>query len=231
MANPEYELIALHPEHFLPGCAVLTVYSPADGSPKNYVAAGDRCLRESPDPNSPHLPPFRHTDDREFAERINIFLVILNAEIKFRRYFEMIREDPPPIPLPDDVTNLMRRTEELVDLVYWRAVPTKGSKGEAIMARMQARRRRNSGRASRADPAVFIERDSSEDVEMEDTQDDDVQNLGSPQSFEVKTPPDIWTPERRRRELQWLASADLESRKAYGRALMSGHGVFSSFYR
>jgi hypothetical protein len=108
VANPEYELIALHPEHFLPGGAVLTVYSPANGSPKNYVAAGDRCLRESPDPNSPRLPPFRHTDDREFAERLNIFLVILNAEIKFWRYFEMIREDPPPIPLPDDVTNLMR---------------------------------------------------------------------------------------------------------------------------
>ena len=140
----------------------------------------------------------------------------------------MIREDPPPIPLPDGVTNLMRRTEELVDFVYWRAVPTEGSKGELIMARMQARR---SGRASRANPAVFIKRDSSEDVEMEDTQDDDVQNLGSPQSFEVKTPPNVWTPERRRRELQWLASADLESRKAYGRALLSGHGVFSSFYR
>ena len=167
VANPEYELIALHPEHFLPRGAVLTVYSPGDGSHKNYVAAEDRSLRESPDPNSPRLPPFRHsTDGREFAERINIFLVILNAEIKFRRYFKMIREDPPPMPLPDDVIHLMRRTADLIDLLYCRPVPTKGSKGEAIMARIQASRRRNSGRASRADSALFIERDSSEDVLM-----------------------------------------------------------------
>jgi hypothetical protein len=123
----------------------------------------------------------------------------------------------------------MRRTVELVDLIYWKAVPTKGSTGEAVLARLQASRRRNSGRASRADPAVFIERGSSEDVEMEDTQDHDVQNLGSPQS-KVKTPPDVSTPERHRRELRWFANADVETRKAYGRALMSGHGVFSSFY-
>jgi len=135
------------------------------------------------------------------------------------------------MPLPDDVTNLMHRTADLIDLLYWRPIPTKGSKGEAIAARIQASRRRNSGRAAKADPAEFIERESSEEVEMEDTQDDDVQTLGSPQSHEVKAPPGVWTPERRRRELQWLASADLEARKAYGRALMSGHGVFSSFHR
>ncbi|KAF5373473.1 hypothetical protein D9615_009468 [Tricholomella constricta] len=222
VANPEYELIALHPEHFLPRGAVLTIYSPGDRSYKNYIAASDRSLRESPDPNSPRLPPFRHnTDDREVAERINIFLVILNADIKFRRYIEMIRRDPPPLPLPDDVTTLMQRTADLVDLLYWRPLPAKGSKGETIAARIQASR--NSGRAARADPAVFIEKESSEEVEMEDAQDDDVQTLGSPQSYKKKTPTDFWTPERRRRELQWLASADLEARKAYGRALMSGH--------
>jgi hypothetical protein len=135
------------------------------------------------------------------------------------------------MPLPEDVTNLMYRTADFIDLLYWRPVPTKGSKGEAIMARIQDGRRRNDGRAARADPAVSIERESSEEIEMEDAEDDDAQTLGSPRSFEVKTPPDIWTPERRRRELQWLASADLEARKAYGRALMSGHGVFSSFHR
>jgi hypothetical protein len=132
------------------------------------------------------------------------------------------------MPLPDDVTNLMHRTADLIDLLYWTPVPTKGSKGEAIAARIQASRRRNSGRAARADPA---ELESREEVGMEGTQDDNVQTFGSPQSYEVKTPPGVWTPEGRRRELQWLASADLEARKAYGRALMSGHGVFFSFHR
>ena len=78
---------------------------------------------------------------------------------------------------------------------------------------------------------VSIEGQSSEEVEMEDAQDDDTQTLGSPRSLEVKMPPDIWTLERHCKELQWLASADLEARKAYGRALTSSHSVFSSFHR
>ena len=163
VANPEYELIALHPEHFLPLGTPLTVYNPRDKSYKNYIVATDRSLRESPDPYSPRLPPFRHnTDGRGVAERINIFLIILNADIKFQRYFEMIRLDPPPMPLPEDVANLMYRTADFIDLLYWRPVPTKGSKGEAIVARIQDGRRRNDRRAARADPAVSTEGESSE---------------------------------------------------------------------
>src|SRR6267154_3786398 len=43
------------------GMVVLTVYNPEQGSQKGYVVSQDRCLRESPNPNSAHLPPFRHT--------------------------------------------------------------------------------------------------------------------------------------------------------------------------
>jgi hypothetical protein len=71
-ANLEYELIALHPEHFLR--SLLTVYDPAARTYKNYVAARDQCVRESPDPDSPHLPTFRHTsEDRGRAKQVNIF--------------------------------------------------------------------------------------------------------------------------------------------------------------
>ncbi|KAH9972838.1 hypothetical protein BGW80DRAFT_346663 [Lactifluus volemus] len=56
--NPQYELIALHPEHFLPYGCPLTVYDHGTKSYKNYVVATDRCLRESVDPASPLFPPF-----------------------------------------------------------------------------------------------------------------------------------------------------------------------------
>jgi hypothetical protein len=88
---------------------------------KHYVAATDRYLRESPDPSSPRLPAFHHvSENRVPVHRLNVFLVVINADIKFRRYFEM---DPPTKPLPADIINLMRRTMHLVDLLYWKPVP------------------------------------------------------------------------------------------------------------
>jgi hypothetical protein len=66
---------------------------------------------------------------------VNIFLLAINVDIKFRRYFEMIQQQPPTTAqLPDDVLVLMRRVLKLVDLLYWGPMPTKGSKGEAIRA-------------------------------------------------------------------------------------------------
>ena len=60
------------------------------------------------------------------------YLGILNAEIKFHRYLRMISRNPPEIPLPADVLNLMHLTIELVDLLYWRPVRTNGPETEGI---------------------------------------------------------------------------------------------------
>jgi len=133
--NPQYELVALHPEHFLPNGFPLTVYDHETGTYKNYVAARDRCLRETVDPSSHRLPPFRHRAvSREGSSKPNVFLVALNAEIRFRRYLKMVEATPPPTPLPDHVLSLIDRTIELVRLIYWQATPTKGSKGERVLA-------------------------------------------------------------------------------------------------
>jgi hypothetical protein len=135
--NPEYELIAIHPEHFLPYGNVLPVFHSGSSTPTIYVLARDRCLCKSPEPDSPCLPTFRHVTERSSTiEHINIFLVILNAEIKFHRYLCMISQNPPTTPLPADVLNLMHLTVELVNLLYWIPVPTKGSQGEVELAEM-----------------------------------------------------------------------------------------------
>lgn len=209
--DPEYELVALHPEHFLPFDNVLLVYDPVTRTRKTYVAARDRVLRESPEPNSTPLPPFRHIGkEREQPNHLNVFLVALNAEIKFRRYFEMVRHDPPTVPLPDHVLNLMHSTMELIQLVYWEPVPTKGSHGEKVLAQIIAHRLQNPGRFARPNPKKNIERSSSDESEM-DVRKDPLASSATPKVY---------------RGTPWPEDADMETRMAIGRSLMSGHGLF-----
>jgi hypothetical protein len=135
--DPEYELVAIHPEHFLPYGNVLPVFHSATSTtPTMYVSASDRRLRESPgELDNRCLPTFHHVaESRNKYNRLNVFLVILNAEIKFHRYLRMIKQNPPTTPLPDDVLDLMHLAVELVDLLYWKPMPTKGSPGEAVFS-------------------------------------------------------------------------------------------------
>jgi hypothetical protein len=94
--------VALHPEHFLPGgIALAIIYDPITKTYKNYVVAMDQCLRELPGPNSSRFPAFRHAFEYRdhCARHLDIFLVILDAEIKYRRYCEMVAPNPPVTPL------------------------------------------------------------------------------------------------------------------------------------
>ena len=199
----------MHPEHFLPRGAILPVYDHATRTRKHYVPSRDRRLRESIEPDSARLPPFRHDfQNRGKDENLSIFLVALNAEIKFRRYLKMIQEYPPTTPLPDDVLALMHRVIELVDLLYWAPVPTKGSKGYTIVAEralLEPKKLESAGR-------------SSQQQDTEATSDEEGGMEGSP------TPSKASKMLKRSRRLPWPADADLETRKAYGTALMCGHG-------
>ncbi|KDR72486.1 hypothetical protein GALMADRAFT_142810 [Galerina marginata CBS 339.88] len=53
--------------------------------------------------------------DRSDSLPLNVFLVVLNAEIKFRRYKRMASVEP----LSADVQELIEQTIKLVDLIYW----------------------------------------------------------------------------------------------------------------
>ena len=112
--NPKYELVALRPEHFLPAPTVLLRYDLTQGSHKAYVPSPDRRLRESPGDLT--CPPFSGPSRQPDAQ-LNPFLVILDADKTFRRYFNSA---PPRQPLPRDVLQLMKDTMELVDMICWK---------------------------------------------------------------------------------------------------------------
>ena len=120
----------------------------------------------------------------------------------------MIQEYPPTTPLPDDVLALMRRVVELVDLLYWAPVPTKGSKGYTIVAERALLKHEKSERAGGSSQTQGTEAVSDEEGGME----------GS------LTPSKASKMPKRSRRLPWPADADLKTRKAYGTALLCGHG-------
>jgi len=79
--DPEYKFVALH---FLPFGSALPIYDPEARPRTTYVFAQDRFLHESFEPSSPRLPAFHHTlERRRKRNHSNVFLIALNAEIKF----------------------------------------------------------------------------------------------------------------------------------------------------
>jgi hypothetical protein len=203
--HPEYELVVLHPGHFLPDGSSFALYDRTTQTTKSYVVASDHRLRESRDPQSPPFPPFHPSfQGRNAATSLNIFLVILNADIKFRRYFEMAGMAP----LPSDVLALMKRTMELVDLLYWMPAPSKLT--ERVVAASFANRRQNPIRTVRPNPMTnTMERIASDETE-------EMQDVGQLSLSRYK-------------RMRWFRDADFNTRMAYGRAVMSGHGKFLPF--
>ncbi|KAF8957602.1 hypothetical protein BDZ97DRAFT_1924481 [Flammula alnicola] len=206
--NPRYELVVLHPEHFLPVGSVLTCYDPAQIGHKTYVPSPYRRLRESPgDLARPPFPPFSGPNRRPGAE-LNPFLVIINAEIKFRRYHRL---QPPSQSLPEDVLELIKQTEELVELIYWEPEVKPGSYAEQIEMTRQASRKRNAVRTARPQPGVMQE--SDEEIGM------------SSDAGHVPTIRGHGPGRRRARAVPWPEGADLSTRIAMGTALISGHNL------
>jgi len=109
--------------------------------------------------------------------------------------------------LPDDILTLMHHVIELVNLLYWVPVPTKGSKGYAFMALLESNNPERTARRSPSQPQYYAETTSDAEGWM-----------GPP------TPTTAWKLSKSSRLPDW--PADLEARVAYGTALMSGHDIY-----
>lgn len=136
----------LHPEHFLPAGSYLTIYHrdvisesvdvkiygvgsahALDGVGRRLremVSVNSQVQPEAPLPFQPlGSPPPDFYAPLRHSQPLNPFLVILNAGIKFRRYFrnpatEITTPIPPRPPLPEQVLRSMNKTLRLIDLLY-----------------------------------------------------------------------------------------------------------------
>ena len=113
-------------------------------------------------------------------------------------------------PLPDDVLALMRCVIELVDLLYWKPVPYKGSKGDEILAQRALLKRKKPERTGTSSKPQYTETLS-----------------GQESGIECPSTTKAWKSSRRLRRLDWLADADLETR---GLMEVSGYGAPSLLF-
>ncbi|KAF4618112.1 hypothetical protein D9613_012685 [Agrocybe pediades] len=118
--DAKYELVLLHPDHFLPEKGnTLMVFTEeendlSDG--KMYFVSPDGALREGRDNTQPLLPPFTSNRGRAEKDILNPFLVVLNAEIAFRRFRER------PHVLCQEYNELIDLTIDLMDKIYFQPV-------------------------------------------------------------------------------------------------------------
>ena len=109
----------LQPHHFLPDNSLLSLYLRQQervAGLKHYKMAADRMLREQTgDDTSQRFPPFRFIGTRtQVGHAINPLLVILAAEIKFRRYLAVDGPQLPPV-----YDSLMQKTIQVAELLYF----------------------------------------------------------------------------------------------------------------
>ncbi|KAF9562950.1 hypothetical protein CPC08DRAFT_706276 [Agrocybe pediades] len=116
--DAKYELVPLHARNFLQKGSSFLVYTELDAktvSRKMYYAAPDGALREGRDNNQPRLPAFTTCQTpRASKDVLNPFLVVLNAEIAFRRFKRR------SYPLCDEYTELVDLTIDLVNKIYFK---------------------------------------------------------------------------------------------------------------
>ncbi|KAF9557061.1 hypothetical protein CPC08DRAFT_820108 [Agrocybe pediades] len=142
-----YELVLLHPHHFLPKKGnALTVFTEhgSNLSGKMYVVSPDGALREDSDNIKPRIPAFSSNRTREEKDMLNPFLVVINAEIAFRRLREEVLST-----LCEDYKILIALTIELAAKIYFRPLVAKQQ------GRQQTKRR-------------AISTDISHDVDMDE---------------------------------------------------------------
>src|ERR1700759_3038715 len=113
--NPKFELVLLHPNHFLPGNQTLTRYD--NNNAQSYIVAEDGILRRSRESTSDAFPKLSAPQGRRAGDELNPFLVIMNAGIKFRRFQRWISEGNANT-LSPQVKELIRLTLDIVEEIY-----------------------------------------------------------------------------------------------------------------
>ena len=115
--------MVLHPDQLLPNGSTL-LWRGSDDSYTPYKASSDKLLRQvdaasilssrPPDLTALPFPPFHHATECAAHQALNVYLVLLNSEIKFQRFARNIGLDK----LHPDMRDIVEQTICIVDLMY-----------------------------------------------------------------------------------------------------------------
>jgi hypothetical protein len=109
-------MVVLNPQHFLPRGAGFLVHIDQGVhhlSHNVYVVAPDGALRAGRQNDDQRLPPFTGPQARAQADALNPFLVVINADMAFRRF----RRNA--YPLCQEFTELIDLTIKLAEKIYF----------------------------------------------------------------------------------------------------------------
>jgi hypothetical protein len=109
-------MVVLNPQRFLPRGAGFLVHVDQGVhhlSHKVYVVAPDGALRAGGQNDGLRLPPFTGPQARKSADALNPFLVVINADMAFRRF----RRNASP--LCQEFTELIDLTIKLAEKIYF----------------------------------------------------------------------------------------------------------------
>ena len=104
----------MHPEHFLPRGTGLLVQGGQGVVP--YVAAPDGALRIGGEDTSDRFPSFDCPNARAPEKMLNPFLVVVNADMAFRRFRRQ------SYPLGNEYSELVDLTISLVEKIYFQPI-------------------------------------------------------------------------------------------------------------
>ncbi|KDR82024.1 hypothetical protein GALMADRAFT_135401 [Galerina marginata CBS 339.88] len=123
LIDATYEIVLLYPHHFLQKGSSLTVFTEDGGklSGKMYYVSPDGALREGPEDDKLRLPAFSSNRARKPEAVLNPFLVVVNAEIAFRRFKRQ------PQTLCAEYTELIDLTIDLADKIYFKPIIDKAN--------------------------------------------------------------------------------------------------------
>jgi hypothetical protein len=119
MFNPDLQLVVLHPWQFLPDGLSITRRRLTGPEPKNvsYMITQDERLRATDNPHdirAPEFPIEPQQTQRVGKDRLNIWLLLLNAHSKFVLFQNRYGFKG----LSDDVLEVINLTIEVVELLY-----------------------------------------------------------------------------------------------------------------
>lgn len=136
-----YDIALLIPTHFLPFNQKLLIQEPDGSYLHTKVLNKELCVvvKEGPDNEiksvKPYiLPPFQHQTTRSESERLNPYLVCINAASKMKDH----RKKHGVGTMSLRACALLEKAEKLVELLYEDVVPESGTTGAKLVAKERA---------------------------------------------------------------------------------------------